>query len=159
MTFQTWISVDFCAQSRSSCFLDDFASIFDGKNNEKSIEKTMHVFTVALVFFSMANLTKHRILRYESYFFIFCDSVFFNQKHRKNHLKMQRPILDPKIHPKCPPGARFGTQNGSGFASEGPKIPKMTRKTSFLEESFLEHFLIWILIGFWGPEPGCIQLC
>ena len=48
-----------------------FFSVFSRKIDEKSMEKTIHVFTASLVFLNMATLTKHCILRYESYFAVF----------------------------------------------------------------------------------------
>ena len=50
-----------------------FSSIF----GEKLSKKSMHFFTPARVFFKLATLTKHCILRYESYFFVFSVLVFF----------------------------------------------------------------------------------
>ena len=48
-------------------FLVDFWSIFQGK----SMKKQTCFFTTARVFFKLATPTKHCILRYESYFFVF----------------------------------------------------------------------------------------
>ena len=48
-----------------------FFLFFSRKIDEKSMKKTIHVFTASLVFLNMATLTKHCILRYESYFAIF----------------------------------------------------------------------------------------
>ena len=47
------------------------------------MEKHMHVFTASLVFLNKATLTKHGILRYESYFFIFCVFDFFSENVEK----------------------------------------------------------------------------
>ena len=75
--FRAWIFADVCTQYRFSSFLRDFSSIFHGKNDGKSMQKTMHLFSASLVFLNMATLTKHCILRYESYFFSFCAFAFF----------------------------------------------------------------------------------
>ena len=48
-------------------FLVEYLLIF----NEKSNEKQTVFSTTARVFFKLATLTKHRILRYESYTFFF----------------------------------------------------------------------------------------
>ena len=56
---------------------------FPPENTEKSVKKAMYIFTAAVVFFNMATLTKHRILRYESFFFIFCVFAFFGKKALK----------------------------------------------------------------------------
>ena len=48
-------------------FLVDFLSIF----HEKSMKKSTCFFTTARVVFELATLTKHYILRYESYFLFF----------------------------------------------------------------------------------------
>ena len=48
-------------------FLVNFWSIF----HENSMEKETCFFTTAHVFFKLATPTKHCILRYESYFFVF----------------------------------------------------------------------------------------
>ena len=53
-------------------------------NFEQSIWKHVYFFIAALVFLNMATLTKHRILQYESYFFIFALSWILQKEHRKN---------------------------------------------------------------------------
>ena len=53
-----------------------FVPVFFAKNQWKFNEKTMYFFTVSLVFLNVATLTKHCILRYESYFSIFCVLAF-----------------------------------------------------------------------------------
>ena len=52
-----------------------FSVDFSRKIDEKSMKKTMRFFPSSLVFFNMATLTKHRILRYESYLLV---SLRFN---------------------------------------------------------------------------------
>ena len=126
----------------------------------------MQFLTASLFFLNMATLTKHRVLRYESYFPIFCVFVFFPEKHRKKYLKFQRAILDPKIPPKWSPGIRFGSQNGPDFTSERQQIRKLVRKCSFWAAPFFKHFLL-VIFGifklsdvnsgpFWDPKriPG-----
>ena len=112
----------------------------------------MHFFSAALAFLSMATLTKHHILRYESYFFVFCVFVYFTKKQRKNDLEMQKAILDPKISPTWSPGTRFGSKNGPEFTSERPKIRKIVKNNRFLPKPFTEHFVARIWAGFWGPS-------
>ena len=79
---------------------------FSRKIDEKSMKKTMRFFASSLVFFNMATLTKHRILRYESYFFIFRVFVFFSKKKRlKTCSKIETtffPQKSPKSHPRGP---------------------------------------------------------
>ena len=118
------------------------------------MEKTMHAFTAALVFLSMATLTKHRILRYESYFFIFRVFVFLIKKHRKNDLKMQRATSDPKIDKKRAPSIDFGSQNSPEFTSERLKIPKLVPKSSFLTEFFFNIFWHGFGLDFGVLSPG-----
>ena len=67
--------------TRFVCFSIDFSRNFD----EKLMKKTICFFTSALVAFNMATLTKHRILRYESYFFVFRGFVFFSKKASEKH--------------------------------------------------------------------------
>ena len=78
------------------------------------MQKTMHLFSASLVFLNMATLTKHCILRYESYFFSFCVFAFFFEKNIEKiaqkfnqHFLPQKtlnsrpggPVLGPKIVP------------------------------------------------------------
>ena len=62
------------------------------------MEKRMHVFAAALVFLSMATLTKHRILRCESYFFIFLLFVFFQKKNIQKVIQNSSHTLSLKKH-------------------------------------------------------------
>ena len=105
------------------------------------MKKTMHFFSASLVFLNMATLTKHCILRYESYFFIFRVLAFFLEKHRKNSSKIQPAFFTSKNAKKSSRGTRLGSQNGPELTSEGPKISKMAQKSSFLTVPFFEHFL------------------
>ena len=84
---------------------------FRWKINETSIEKTMHVFTAALVFLSMATLTKHRILRYESYFPIFRVFVFFPKSIEKITSNFTQQFWTQK-----------SPKNGPGGPVLGPKM-------------------------------------
>ena len=61
--------------------------------DEILIECSMYFFTSSLVFLNMVTLTKHRILRCESYFFIFWTCVFFLKDHRKVESTLQKPIF------------------------------------------------------------------
>ena len=116
------------------------------------MESLMYFFTSSLVFLTMVTLTKHRILRYESYFLIFRVFVFLIKKHRKNDLKMQRATSDPKIDKKQAPSIEFGSENSPEFTSKRLKIPKLVSKSSFLTEPLFEYSLAWIWAGFWGPS-------
>ena len=61
------------------------------------MEKTMHFFTAAIVFFNVSTFTKHRISRYESYFLIFrICAFFFLKKHRKKCPKF-KPCFFPPV--------------------------------------------------------------
>ena len=77
------------------------------------MKKTMRFFASSLVFFNMATLTKHCILQYESYFFIFRVFVFFSKKTSKKHSKIQVALIPSKKTKKWFRGMRFGSQNGS----------------------------------------------
>ena len=70
-------------------FFHRFLIDFPRKINETSIKRHVYFFIAAFVFLNMATLTKHRILRYESYFFIFCVFVFFLKNPRTNESKIQ----------------------------------------------------------------------
>ena len=94
------------------------------------MRKDAHFFIAALVFLIMATLTKHRILRYESYFFIFRVFAFFLKKHRKKCFKIDAALFPLKITEKSSPGSGFGSQNGPELTSEGSKNPKMAKKKS-----------------------------
>ena len=102
-----------------------FSVDFSRKIDEKSMEKMMCFFTSSLVFFNMATLTKHYILQYESYFFIFRVFVFFSKKTSKNVLQNRHHIFPSKITQKSSPGIRFGTQNGPELTSGRSKNRKM----------------------------------
>ena len=54
-----------------------FCIDFSRKIHENVMNTSRYIFTPSLVFLKMATLTKHGILRYESYFFIFLLFVFF----------------------------------------------------------------------------------
>ena len=110
------------------------------KIDEKSMKKTMHFSIASLVFLSMATLTKYRILRYESYFSIFCDSLFFLKKHQKNSSKIQATFSPSKNTKKCSQVGRFGSQNGPEAMSEEPNISKLCKKVVFRPPRFLSVF-------------------
>ena len=104
-------TVDFCRFLCTRPFFTLLARLcidFWRKINEKSIEKTMHVFTAALVFLSMATLTKHRILRYESYFFMFRVFVFFPKNCEKMTSKCKEQFSTQKSHQNGPRGPVLG---------------------------------------------------
>jgi len=131
--FRAWIFADVCTQYRFSSFLRDFSSIFHGKNDGQSMQKTMHLFSASLVFLSMATLTKHCILRYESYFFSFCVfAFFFSRKTSKNSSKIQPVFFTSKNAKQSSWGTRLGSQNRPELTSGGPKISKIMQKSRVL---------------------------
>ena len=98
---------DFCADNRFTRFFSRFCINFSRKNNQNLMRKWMHFFTASLAFSNMATLTKHRILRYESYFFIFLIFVFFFLKSIKKWLQNSSHTLSLKKHRKVVPGGPF----------------------------------------------------
>ena len=137
-------SVDFCRFLCARPICTRFARFFidfSRKIDEKSMKKTMHFFAASLVFSNMATLTKHCILRYESYFSIFWVFAFCLKKHRKNGSKIQPAFFPSKNTKKSSRGTRFGSQNGPELTSEEPKISKMVQKSRFLTDPVFEHFL------------------
>ena len=118
-----------------------FSVDFSRKIDEKSMKKTMCFFASSLVFFNMATLTKHCILQYESYFFIFRVFAFFLKKHRKKRSKIETTFFPSEITQKSFPGTRFGSQNGPELTSEGWKNSKIVEKSRFWIELFFEYFL------------------
>ena len=112
-------------------FLDclmDFWWIFD----EKSMKQQTCFFSQPRVLFSnWRPPTKHYILRYESYFFIFCVFAFFSKKTSKNVLRNRDHVFPSKITQKSSPGTRFGTQNGPELTSGRSKNRKMWQKSRF----------------------------
>ena len=119
-----------CTKLVSTLFARFFVD-FSRKIDEKSMKKTMRFFASSLVFFNMATLTKHYILQYESYFFIFRVFVFFSKKTSKNVLQNRHHIFPSKITQKSSPGTRFGTQNGPELTSGRSKNRKMWEKGRF----------------------------
>ena len=108
-----------------------FSVDFSRKIDEKSMKKTMRFFASSLVFFNMATLTKHCILQYESYFFIFRVFAFFLKKSSKNVFRNRSHVFPSKITQKSSPGTRFGTQNGPELTSGRSKNRKMVQKSRF----------------------------
>ena len=104
------------------------------------MKKTMRFFASSLVFFNMATLTKHCILQYESYFFIFRVFVIFTKKHGKNNAKMLEAGFVAKITTEWSPGRYFGSKNAPEFTSETTKIAKIDQKSSFLARQFFTRF-------------------
>ena len=110
--------VDFCADNRFTRFFSRFCIDFSRKNNQNLMRKLMHFFTASLAFSNMATLTKHRILRYESYFFIFLIFVFFPKKHQK---------MTPKFKPHSFPKKTL--KSGPGGSILSPKMmPNLRRR-------------------------------
>ena len=113
-----------------------FFLFFSRKIDEKSMKKTIHVFTASLVFLNMATLTKHCILRYESYFLIFRICAFFAKKTSKEVSKIQAVLFPSSIPQQSCPGGRFGCQSESELTSQRPKTWKMMAKSRFWTEPF-----------------------
>ena len=130
----------FCADKRLTRFCSGFCIIFSHKINENLMKTSRYLFTPSLVFLNMATLTKHRILRYESYFFIFLSFVFFSKKTSKKHSKIQVALIPSKNTKKWFRGMRFGSQNGTELTPEAPKISRIVPKSRFLTNPFLDHF-------------------
>ena len=123
---QTWILCRYLCTKPFSMIFAWFWIKFSRKIAEHLMESLMYFFTSSLDFLNMVTLTKHRILRYESYFPIFWICVFFFLKyHRKVETTLQRPIFVSKNPQQWPLGAHFGSQNGLKFMLERPDIPKM----------------------------------
>ena len=125
------------------------------------MKKDMYFCIAALAFLNMATLTKHRILRYESYFFIFCVFVFFLKSPRTNDSKIQGATFIQTITKDWSPGTQFGTKNSLEFTSKRPTDPKIIEKSSFCPCRFWNIFIDTknpISFGFlaskWGGETG-----
>ena len=79
-------TMDFCRCLCTKLFFEHFARfciVLSRRIDGNLMKKTMHFFIEALAFLNMATLTIHRILRYESYFFIFGVLYVFHQKKNK----------------------------------------------------------------------------
>ena len=85
------------------CFID-----FSLEIDEKTMKKTMWFFAAALVVFNMATLTKHCILQYESYFFIFRVFAFFLKKNSRKAFQNRDHVFSFKNHSKVVPGSVLG---------------------------------------------------
>ena len=94
-----------------------------------------------LFFFDIATLTKHCILRYESYFYIFCGFAFFVKNRRKTCSKIETTFFLSKITKKSSPGTHFGTQNATELTSKRSKNPNFAKKSTFWSEQFFQRFL------------------
>ena len=129
-----------CTKLVSTLFARFFVD-FSRKIDEKSMKKTMRFFASSLVFFNMATLTKHYILQYESYFFIFRVFAFFLKKSSKNVFRNRDHVFPSKITQKSSPGTRFGTQNGPELTSGRSKNPKIPQKSRFWAEQLFDDFL------------------
>ena len=90
-------------------------------------------FTAALVFFNMATLTKHYILQYESYFFIFRVFAFFLKKIVEKRVPKSRPRFSLKNHPKVVPGDPFWDPKRSRINVGEVKKPKNVGEKSILD--------------------------
>ena len=102
----------------------------------------MYFFIASLLFLNMATLTKHRILRYESYFSIFCVFAFFPKKHQKKCSKIQPTIFAPKNAKKWSRGFCFGSQNGAELTSGIQQSQKIGKQVCFLAIEFWSDYRI-----------------
>ena len=105
---------------------------------ENQWKKRCVFFASSLVFFNMATLTKHYILQYESYFFIFRVFAFFLKKNVEKRVPKSRPRFSLKNHPKVVPGDPFWDPKRSRINVGEVKKPKNVRKRSILDT-----------VGFW----------
>ena len=126
---------NFCCECRFPWFFDWFSVDFGWKINEKKLFFSSLLRSLS----NMATLTKHCILRYESYFFVFWVFWFFSKNWWKKRLKISPakkvekwPPGDPKIHPKS-------WKNGRKIA----KNPKNCQKSWFFEGSIFWWFFGW----------------
>ena len=139
-------------------FLVDFWSIF----HEKSMKKQTCFFTTARVFFKLATPTKHCILRYESYFFVFWVFEIFLKKWSKIECKIgprktikQMAQLGPKMVPKLIKSELENPEN----LQNGPKKYFFEGSIFWL---FFWSIFSWIfgLLGDPGsvPKSSCFRL-
>ena len=111
---------------------------FSRKNREKLIESLMYFFTSLLDFLNMVTLTKHRILRYESYFFIFWICVFISKISSKswdNTSKTNFCFKKPSI---MAPGVPFWLPKRSQIHVGETWNPK-----NALKKWFSDHAISW----------------
>ena len=112
----------------------------------------MHVFTAALVFLSMATLTKHRILRYESYFPIFRAFVFFPKNIENITSNFKEQFWTQKSPQNDPRGSVLGPKMVPISRRRGQKSVKLSKIVVFCPSHFLNIF--WHGVGLdFGPEP------
>ena len=91
-------------------------------------------------FSNMATLTKHCILRYESYVFVFWAFVFFLKNIGSMTSKFKPHSFPQKNTQKCSRERCFECQNGAQLALERLKISKIVEKNRFLSDLFFERF-------------------
>ena len=133
-----------------------FVIDFPRKIDETSIKNHVYFFIAAFVFLNMATLTKHRILRYESYFFIFCVLRFLIKKHRKNNLKCKEQFWTPKSTQNCPRGSVLGPKMVPNSRRRDRKSPKLCETQFFYRTIFGTSFGVdsgWT----WGSETGRLR--
>ena len=121
--------VDFCAQCRFPWCFRDLSSIFDEKMMKHQLKSMCIFFIAAFVFLNMATLTKHRILRIESYSGICGVFVFSLEKHRKIDSSIETARLIPNITENWSLGICFRSKNRPELPSERPNMPKMVQKS------------------------------
>ena len=112
-------------------FLVDFWSIY----HWKSMKKQMCFVATARVFFKLATPTKHRILRYESYFFV--SWVFF---YTKNGQTLSATLDPEKSSKKCTTWDPKCSQNWKKSSWQTLKISKMAPPQKKIEDRFLTIF-------------------
>ena len=109
---QTWILCRYLCTKPLSMIFAWFCIKFSRKIAEHLMESLMYFFTSSLDFLNMVTLTKHRILRYESYFFSFLLFVLFSKK--------KHPKSNPKFKSHSFPQKTL--KSGSGGCVLGPKM-------------------------------------
>ena len=123
--FQTWILCRFlCTKPLFVVFLR-FGVDFSRKIEEKLKKNYIYFFIAALVFLNMATLTKHRILRYESYFLCFSCFDIFPWKTPKKWLQNSKTNSCPRNHQRLSCRDPFGLKNTHEFIRERSKILKI----------------------------------
>ena len=135
---QTWILCRYLCTKPFSMIFAWFWIKFSRKIAEHLMESLMYFFTSSLDFLNMVTLTKHRILRYESYFFIFWICVFISKISSKswdNTSKTNFCFKKPSI---MAPGVPFWLPKRSQIHVGETWNPK-----NALKKWFSDHAISW----------------
>ena len=120
-TFQTWLIALFCLHKAMFHVFCSISLRLFTKINEKTEGKRDVQFHRSACFLNMTTFTKHRILRYESYFLLFLVFTFFLKKRQKITPKFK----DQLASQKSPKNGVRGTISGKNcleFTRKRPKI-------------------------------------